>query len=44
MPTAIIANVDAEENLDAIARIAPGLVVDGTAVEVTEPADAQVVE
>lgn len=41
MPTQVIARMDIEENLDAIARISPSLVVDGTATDVT---DAEVVE
>lgn len=43
MPTQIIAHVDVDENLDAIARLAPGLVVEGSATEVT-PDEAEVVE
>lgn len=33
MPTVIVAHMDAEENLEAIARLVPGAVVDSTAVE-----------
>lgn len=43
MPTEIVAHMDIDENFDAISRIAPGLVVEGSASEVT-PDDAEVVE
>lgn len=33
MPTQVVAHMDAEENLDAIARLVPGAVVDSSAVE-----------
>lgn len=44
MPTEIVGHMDVDENLDAIARLAPGLVVDGTATELPEPVDAEVVD
>lgn len=43
LPDTIVKHMDAEENLDEIARLAPGSVVDSTAVEVAVT-DAEVVE